>query len=48
MYFCEGFAHGSHSVPDYPASHGCVRVTLADVDPLFDRIAIGTPVFVRD
>jgi N-acetylmuramoyl-L-alanine amidase len=49
MYFYEGFAiHGSHSVPDYPASHGCVRVTMADADALFDRIPIGTPVFVHD
>ena len=49
MYFYEGFAiHGSYSVPDYPASHGCVRVTIADADALFDRIAIGTPVLVHD
>jgi N-acetylmuramoyl-L-alanine amidase len=49
MYFYEGFAiHGSYSVPDYPASHGCVRVTMAEADALFDRIAIGTPVFVHD
>ncbi len=49
MYFYEGFAiHGSYSVPDYPASHGCVRVTMADADALFDRIALGTPVVVHD
>ena len=49
LYFYEGFAiHGSHSVPDYPASHGCVRVTLADADALFDRIPVGTPLFVYD
>ena len=49
MYFYEGFAiHGSYSVPDYPASHGCVRVTIADADTLFQRIAVGTPVLVYD
>ncbi|MDQ4067931.1 MAG: L,D-transpeptidase [Actinomycetota bacterium] len=49
MYFDGGFAiHGSTSVPDYPASHGCVRVTLADADALFERIPVGTPVFVHD
>lgn len=49
MYFYEGFAiHGSRSVPDYPASHGCVRVTIEDADALFDRIPIGTPVIVHD
>lgn len=35
-------------VEDYPASHGCVRVTIADADALFQRIAIGTPVLVHD
>lgn len=49
MYFYEGYAiHGSESVPDYPASHGCVRVTLADADALFERIPLGTWVFVHD
>jgi N-acetylmuramoyl-L-alanine amidase len=49
MYFTGGFAiHGSTSVPDYPASHGCVRVTLEDSDALFERIPIGTPVAVHD
>ncbi|MDQ4097647.1 MAG: L,D-transpeptidase [Actinomycetota bacterium] len=49
MYFIGGFAiHGSTSVPDYPASHGCVRVTLEDSDALFERIPVGTPVVVHD
>lgn len=49
MYFYEGFAiHGSTSVPSYPASHGCVRVSLGDADWLYERIGIGTPVFVHD
>jgi lipoprotein-anchoring transpeptidase ErfK/SrfK len=49
MYFYEGFAiHGSWSVPYYPASHGCVRVPMSEADALFDRIPIGTAVFVHD
>ncbi len=49
MYFVGGFAiHGSWSVPDYPASHGCVRVTIEESDWLFDRIDLGTPVYVHD
>ncbi|HET7719603.1 MAG TPA: L,D-transpeptidase [Acidimicrobiales bacterium] len=49
MYFVGGFAiHGSSSVPDYPASHGCVRVPLDFADYLFDRISIGTWVDVHD
>lgn len=49
LYFFEGYAiHGSNSVPNYPASHGCVRVTLDQADALYDAIGIGTPVFVHD
>jgi lipoprotein-anchoring transpeptidase ErfK/SrfK len=49
MYFVGGFAiHGSTSVPYYPASHGCVRVTLADADYFFDNVPIGTWVHVHD
>jgi len=49
MYFTGGFAiHGSESVPYYPASHGCVRVSLEDAEWLFARIGYGTPVLVHD
>lgn len=49
LYFTGGYAiHGSDYVPDYPASHGCVRVPLDDADYLFDTVGIGTPVFVHD
>ena len=48
-YFYHGYAiHGSPSVPAYPASHGCVRVTYQDADWLSERLAIGLPVNVRD
>ncbi len=47
MYFYRGWAiHGSNSVPAYPASHGCVRVTRADAIWLFDRAPDGTAVIL--
>ena len=31
FYFYGGYAvHGYESVPDYPASHGCIRTFIAD------------------
>jgi hypothetical protein len=46
-YFIRGYAtHGYYSVPVYPASHGCLRLPLADARSVFDWIAIGTPVDV--
>jgi hypothetical protein len=46
-YFFGGYAiHGSPSVPPYPASHGCVRLTNKAMDWAFDRLPIGTPVYV--
>ncbi|MGH8910135.1 MAG: L,D-transpeptidase family protein [Egibacteraceae bacterium] len=47
MYFYQGWAiHGSNSVPAYPASHGCVRVTRTDALWLFDRLPVGTTVML--
>jgi N-acetylmuramoyl-L-alanine amidase len=46
-YFMGGYAiHGSLSVPPYPASHGCVRVQMSDMNYLKNRLAVGMPVFV--
>jgi len=46
-YFDGGYAiHGSLSVPAYPASHGCVRVRISDMDYLKTRFQVGMPVFV--
>lgn len=45
LYFYRGFAiHGSNSVPNHPASHGCIRVTRADARWLINNVADGTPV----
>jgi hypothetical protein len=46
-YFIRGYAtHGYYTVPIYPASHGCLRVPIADALNLFHWIRIGTPVDV--
>ena len=46
-YFRGGFAvHGSASVPNYPASHGCVRVTMWDIKELKDYFFIDQPVYI--
>ncbi len=48
-FFTGGYAiHGSTSIPGYPASHGCARVSVAAMDYLWRmKLAeIGTPVWV--
>jgi hypothetical protein len=48
LYFHGGYAiHGSNSVPPYPASHGCIRVTRADGRWLISNVADGTPVHLH-
>jgi lipoprotein-anchoring transpeptidase ErfK/SrfK len=47
LYFYRGWAiHGSNSVPAYPASHGCIRVTRPDAVWLFDRAPVGMTVML--
>jgi hypothetical protein len=44
-YFHRGYAvHGSTSVPNYPASHGCVRVTVDAMNWLWLYLRTGMPV----
>ena len=46
-YFFDGYAiHGEGLVPAYPASHGCVRITVPAMDRLYDLLVIGTPIHV--
>ncbi|HKE97340.1 MAG TPA: L,D-transpeptidase family protein [Actinomycetes bacterium] len=46
-YFVGGYAyHGAPSVPPFPASHGCIRMTLSTMDRFSDRFAVGTRVLV--
>lgn len=47
FYFSGGYAiHGSGSVPPYPASHGCIRVEMWDMDYLAEKIELGMPIYV--
>ncbi|MFN0026461.1 MAG: L,D-transpeptidase family protein [Acidimicrobiales bacterium] len=44
LYFYEGYAiHGSPYVPEYPDSHGCVRLSNDDQDWLFDLVNSTVP-----
>ncbi len=46
-YFYGGYAvHGYESVPDYPASHGCLRTFIADQPEIYNRIEFGEDVFI--
>jgi lipoprotein-anchoring transpeptidase ErfK/SrfK len=46
-YFIGGYAlHGAPSVPPFPASHGCIRITTTSMDALYDRLPVGTPMLV--
>ena len=50
-YFVGGVAvHGSNSIPAYPASHGCVRVSVPAMDWIWDSgvMPMRTPVWVHD
>ncbi|MGO4132418.1 peptidoglycan-binding protein [Janibacter sp. RAF20_2_2] len=49
-YFYGGYAvHGSGSIPAYPASHGCARVSNAAMDMIWDEdlMPVGSTVVVR-
>lgn len=46
-YFYGGYAvHGYESVPDYPASHGCLRTFIADQPEIYERIQYGESIFI--
>ncbi len=50
-YFVGGVAvHGSNNIPNYPASHGCVRVSLPAMDWIWDSgiMPMDTSVWVHD
>ena len=40
--------HGSHSVPNYPASHGCVRIPMHIAEYFPSLVRKGDPVYVLD
>ena len=46
-FFVGGFAiHGYHSVPPYPASHGCVRIPLWVAPHIYTLVGYGTDVYI--
>ena len=46
-YFIRGYAiHGYASVPNYPASHGCLRVPIPNARDIFRNISLGERIFV--
>ena len=46
-YFYGGYAvHGMTSVPAYPASHGCVRMTVPTMDRMWSSLWTGMPVAI--
>jgi lipoprotein-anchoring transpeptidase ErfK/SrfK len=48
LYFRSGgyAIHGSRSVPYSPASHGCVRISVANARRIFSQVPNGTRVFI--
>jgi L,D-transpeptidase catalytic domain len=48
-YFIAGYAiHGYAEVPNFPASHGCLRVPIPNASSIFQWVQVGTPVDVYD
>ena len=46
-YFIRGYAtHGYAEVPNYPASHGCLRTFIADQPRIYSMTRIGMPIYV--
>ena len=47
-YFNDGgyAIHGEGAVPSYPASHGCVRITVPAMDRLYDLLPVGLSVWI--
>ncbi len=46
-YWHNGYAvHGYAEVPNYPASHGCVRTFIADQPRIYDQLHLGEDIFV--
>jgi hypothetical protein len=47
FYWHNGYAvHGYAEVPDYPASHGCVRTFIADQPRIYYQLNYGESIFV--
>lgn len=40
------FIHGFKSVPEHPASHGCIRMPVEEAEKLYNWVEPGTPVHI--
>jgi lipoprotein-anchoring transpeptidase ErfK/SrfK len=48
-YFSDGLAiHGNSSVPNTPASHGCIRIPNSAAVEMFKAMPVGTIVLIYD
>ena len=46
-YFIRGYAiHGYHEVPNYNASHGCLRVPIPNAVSIYNWVRLGDQIFV--
>jgi hypothetical protein len=46
-YWHNGYAvHGYHEVPNYAASHGCLRTFIADQPRIFEQLHLGESIYV--
>ena len=48
MRFTGGYGLHAGYVPDYPASHGCVRLPRVMAEHFFENVQVGTPVIVQE
>lgn len=44
---CQAFGMHAGELPGYPASHGCIRMRLADAKALFNELPVGTRVVIK-
>ncbi len=47
MRFTGGYGLHAGVVPNYPASHGCVRLPRVMAEHFFENVQVGTPVIVQ-
>ncbi len=46
VYWHGGYAiHGYHSVPPYPASHGCVRNPIPESKFIYNWVSLGMSIY---
>ena len=46
-YFIGGYAiHGYDPVPDYAASHGCIRIPIPSAKTVYGWVSLGDTIYV--